>query len=123
MNDLNAARRPARLRMLCIAIAASFVVADAAAETINASGLRAPGSIGYDAEGVPLIQAANDYDAAFLLGYVHARDRLWQMDYLRRVPSGTLSELVGSAALASDIQLRTLGLRRAAQASWSVGAR
>lgn len=119
MDQLNKARFTARVRLLCVAMAASFVTANVNAETINASGLRAAGSIGYDAEGVPLIQAANDYDAAFLLGYVHARDRLWQMDYLRRVPSGTLSELVGSGALASDIQLRTLGLRRAAQASWS----
>jgi penicillin amidase len=112
-------RRPARLRLLCLALASAFIGTQVSAETINASGLRAPGSIGYDAEGVPLIQAANDYDAAFLLGYVHARDRLWQMDYLRRAASGTLAELVGEPALANDIQLRTLGLRRAAQASWS----
>lgn len=112
-------RRPARLRLLCVALASAFVANTVSAETINASGLRAPASIGYDAEGVPLIQAANDYDAAFLMGYVHARDRLWQMDYLRRAASGTLAELVGAPALANDIQLRTLGLRRAAQASWS----
>lgn len=112
-------RRPA-LRLLCVALASAFIAPLASAETINASGLRAPGSIGYDTEGVPLIQAANDYDAAFLMGYVHARDRLWQMDYLRRAASGTLTELVGAPALANDIQLRTLGLRRAAQASWSV---
>lgn len=112
-------RRPARLRLLCVALASAFIAPQVSAETINASGLRAPGSIGFDAEGVPLIQAANDYDAAFLLGYVHARDRLWQMDYLRRAASGTLAELVGSPALANDIQLRTLGLRRAAQSSWS----
>ncbi|HQW80950.1 MAG TPA: penicillin acylase family protein [Pseudomonadota bacterium] len=112
-------RRPA-LRLLCVALAAAFIAPSVSAETIQASGLRAPGSIGYDAEGVPLIQAANDYDAAFLMGYVHARDRLWQMDYLRRAASGTLAELVGAPALANDIQLRTLGLRRAAQSSWSV---
>lgn len=106
-------------RLICVALAAAFVATSVSAETINASGLRAPGSIGFDAEGVPLIQAANDYDAAFLMGYVHARDRLWQMDYLRRAASGTLAELVGAPALANDIQLRTLGLRRAAQSSWS----
>lgn len=117
--SVSSTRRPARLRLLCVALASSFVANSVSAETINASGLRAPGSIGYDAEGVPLIQAANDYDAAFLMGYVHARDRLWQMDYLRRAASGTLAELVGTPALANDIQLRTLGLRRAAQASWS----
>lgn len=51
-------------------------------------------------------------------GYAHARDRMFQMDYLRRVASGTLAELAGPAALSSDVQLRTLGLRRAAWASY-----
>ena len=94
----------------------ALAVADKAA-TI-AAGLRAPGTITYDREGVPVIQAANDLDAAYLLGYAHARDRFFQMDYFRRVPSGTLAELVGPAALANDVQLRTLGLRRAACATW-----
>lgn len=85
--NITSSRRPARLRLLCVALATAFVANTVSAETINASGLRAPGSIGFDAEGVPLIQAANDYDAAFLMGYVHARDRLWQMDYLRRAAS------------------------------------
>src|SRR6266498_1250536 len=49
---------------------------------------------------------------------VPAQDRLFQMDYLRRVPSGTLAELLGPAALPSDVQLRTIGLRRAAERSW-----
>lgn len=108
-----------RLRVLFVVIAAALIATPVGAETINADGLRAPGSIGTDAAGVPLIRAANDYDAAYLLGYVHARDRLFQMDYTRRAASGTLAELVGQPALASDVQLRTLGLRRAAQLSWS----
>ncbi|MGD9583336.1 MAG: penicillin acylase family protein [Lysobacterales bacterium] len=91
----------------------------ATALTINGEGMRAPGSIGFDANGVPLIQAANDEDAAWLLGYVHARDRLFQMDFSRRAASGTLAELVGQPALANDVQLRNLGLRRAAQTTWS----
>ena len=52
-------------------------------------------------------------------GYVHARDRFFQMDLLRRTFSGTLAELVGPPALPSDVQLRTLGLRRGAEASWA----
>jgi len=87
---------------------------------VAAPGLRAPGSITYDQEGVPVIQAANDYDAAYLLGYAHARDRFFQMDYFRRVASGTLAELLGPAALANDVQLRTLGLRRAAFTGWTL---
>lgn len=84
------------------------------AQSITAPGLKAPGSISYDAEGVPTVLAASDEDAAYLLGYGHARDRFFQMDYLRRIGSGTYAELVGTAALANDIQLRTLGIRRSA---------
>lgn len=107
-----------RLAILGALLAFGFGSA-ATAVTINGEGMRAPGSIGYDANGVPLIQAANDEDAAWLLGYVHARDRLFQMDFSRRAASGTLAELVGQPALANDVQLRNLGLRRAAQITWS----
>jgi len=109
------------LRPLLAALAAVTLlgVAGANAETIVADGMKAPGSIGLDAAGVPLIQAANDEDAAFLMGFVHARDRLFQMDFSRRAASGTLAELVGQSALASDVQLRTMGLRRGAQTTWS----
>ncbi len=85
---------------------------------ITAPGLRAAGSIVYDREGVPVIRAANELDAAYLLGYAHARDRFWQMDFSRRGASGTVAELVGPAGLANDVQIRTLGLRRAAEATW-----
>ncbi len=93
-------------------------LADQPKVDIGAPGLRAAGSISYDAEGVPTILAANDLDAAYLLGYAHARDRFFQMDFFRRTASGTLAELVGAPALANDVQLRTLGLARAAFASW-----
>lgn len=69
---------------------------------------------------IPLITGPTDYDVIFALGYVHAQDRLFQMDVQRHMFSGTLAELVGQGALASDIQLRTLGLRRAAEASLPV---
>src|SRR5690349_6971460 len=70
-----------------------------------------------DVYNIPHIFAKSDADAMFTLGWVHAGDRLFQMDVLRRTFSGTLAELVGQPALASDVQLRTLGLRRAAEAS------
>lgn len=89
-----------------------------AAQTLIAPGMTAPGSISYNAEGVPTISAANDNDAAFLQGYAHAKDRFYQMDYTRRAVSGTLAELVGPAALSNDIQTRTLGLRRSAERTW-----
>ena len=56
----------------------------------------------------------------FLAGWTHATLRLFQMDFLRRVGSGTVSELVGAPGLGTDVQLRTIGLRRAAERSWTV---
>ena len=83
-------------------------------------GLLAPVRIVWDHDRMPHVFASNDHDAYFAMGYLHARDRLFQMDYSRRLFSGTLAELIGNTALASDIQLRTLGLRRAAERSWEV---
>jgi len=95
------------------------VMPTAPSALVPGAGLRAPGSITYDPDGVPTITAANDEDAAWLMGFAHARDRFWQMDTLRRTASGTLAELVGAPALANDVQLRTLGLRRAAWQTWA----
>jgi penicillin amidase len=111
--------RAIRRLSLAVGLALAGLAGSASAQSpITAPGLRAAGSIVYDREGVPVIRAANELDAAYLLGYAHARDRFWQMDFNRRGASGTVAELVGSAALANDVQIRTLGLRRAAEASW-----
>lgn len=108
---------PARLRIAMIFLVSNIVGAPGAA-AIQAPGLSAPGSIGYDVNGMPLIQAATENDAAFLQGYAAARDRLFEMDATRRTASGTLAELVGPSKLADDVQTRTLGLRRAAWLTW-----
>ena len=79
-------------------------------------GLLAPVEIIRDRWGVPHLYARNTHDLFFAQGYVHAQDRLWQMDFNRRVPSGRLSELFGEATLASDRFLRVVGMRRAAEA-------
>lgn len=102
-----------------ICIGALALSAQISAQTISAPGLSAPGKISYDALGTPTIQAANDNDAAFLQGYAQAKARFFEMDFDRRAASGTLAELVGEAALANDVQSRTLGLRRAAWATWT----
>ena len=81
-------------------------------------GLRAPVRVVWDSNSVPHIFAQSDADAMAVLGYLHARDRFFQMDLLRRQASGTSAELLGSSALEADIRARTLGLRRAAEASW-----
>ncbi|MEM6576573.1 MAG: penicillin acylase family protein, partial [Pseudomonadota bacterium] len=91
-------------------------------ETINVQGLSAPVDIFTPATGIPSITASSETDAAFVQGYIHARDRFWQMDFNRRLASGTLSELVGSSALGTDIQLRTLGFRRDAWQTYAASS-
>ncbi|MCX7556333.1 penicillin acylase family protein [Xanthomonadaceae bacterium JHOS43] len=105
--------------LIALAIASIFAANAASAETIQGPGLSQPGTITYDAEGIPTVTAATDEDAAWLMGYNHARTRFFQMDTLRRGASGTVAELVGAAGLAQDIQVRTLGLRRAAWETWA----
>jgi penicillin amidase len=69
-----------------------------------------------DEDGVPHIRAGSEVDALFGLGYVHAQDRLWQMEFQRRLGHGRLAEFLGPAALPSDRLFRTVGLTRHARA-------
>jgi penicillin amidase len=71
-----------------------------------------------DDTGVPHVFAGNEPDLIFLQGWLHARDRLFQMDMDRRTAEGTVAELLGAAALQGDVELRTFGVRRAAERSW-----
>src|SRR5215212_10881950 len=107
------------MRRALLVLVVSLVTVPLAAQTgwVRHPGMRLAGQITRDANGVAHIRAFSDYDAVFLNGWVHAQDRLFMMDENRRTASGTLAELLGSSALASDVQLRTLGLRRAAQLS------
>ena len=81
------------------------------------SGLAAPVEIVRDRHGVPHVLAASEEDALFALGYVHAQDRLWQMEMNRRIGAGRLAEVLGPAALDTDRLLRVLGLYRRAEAT------
>jgi penicillin G amidase len=78
-------------------------------------GLRNDVTVERDNWGVPHIRAASVEDLAEAQGYVVAQDRLWQMDLLRRVARGQLSEILGSATLKIDEDFRTLNFARAAQ--------
>jgi penicillin amidase len=82
-------------------------------------GVTAPVDIIRDADAVPHVLAANKQDALFGLGYVHAQDRLWQMEFQRRVGHGRLSEIFGRATIPQDRFLRTVGFGRAARAAWA----
>jgi penicillin amidase len=84
-------------------------------QTLRIPGLSAAVDITLDGNGVPRIRAANETDAATALGYIHARDRMFQMELMRRAASGRLSELVGPATLPIDKQMRVLGLGRLAE--------
>jgi penicillin amidase len=73
-----------------------------------------------DTYGISHIHAQNEHDLFFMQGYIHAQDRLFQMDISRRQASGTLAELLGPAVLQSDVFFRTIGLRRAAERSLAI---
>jgi penicillin amidase len=76
--------------------------------------LSAPVKVTRDSHGVPAIEAATLEDLFFAQGYVTAQDRLWQMDVMRRVAAGELSEILGERTLKIDREHRVLGLRAAA---------
>ncbi|HWF83732.1 MAG TPA: penicillin acylase family protein [Vicinamibacterales bacterium] len=87
--------------------------------TIAVAGLSAPIDIIRDADAIPHIFASTRLDALFGLGYVHAQDRLWQMEFQRRIGHGRLSEIFGAATLPQDRFLRTVGFGRAARQAWT----
>jgi penicillin amidase len=83
------------------------------------AGLRSAVRIETDARGIPTIRAGSIDDVLFGLGWVHARERLWQMEFQRRVGAGRLAEVLGPRLLPTDRFLRTVGFRRAAESAWA----
>jgi penicillin amidase len=108
-------------------------------QTVTFPQLSAPVDVVRDTHGIPHVYAATLNDAAFVIGYVHATDRMFQMDVFRRIPSGTISELLGFpdfqigpdasptdppfpgniSNVTQDLFFQTLGLRRAAVDSFN----
>jgi penicillin amidase len=80
-------------------------------------GLHAEVSVERDSWGVPHIRAQSEEDLLVAQGYIVAQDRLWQMDLLRRLAGGELSEIFGPVAVESDRENRVLGFRQAAEAA------
>lgn len=78
--------------------------------------LQAPVSVRYDERGVPHIQAQNEADMYRALGYVHAQDRLFQMEMMRRLARGELAAVLGPKLVDTDRLFRTLGIRAHADA-------
>ena len=82
------------------------------------AGLHAPAEVLRDRWGVPHIYARNESDLFFTQGFVHAQDRLWQMELSRRTAAGRLSEIFGPLALDTDRIVRTFGFARLGAADW-----
>ncbi|HQR72410.1 MAG TPA: penicillin acylase family protein [Burkholderiaceae bacterium] len=109
----------ASLALLVTAVAAGLWYRQASQPlhegSLQVAGLAAPVKVRRDAQGIPTIVAASERDAIFALGFVHAQDRLWQIEFNRRLAAGRLAEILGPAALPTDRFLRTLGVHRTAQ--------
>ena len=95
----------------------SLPIIEGTLEVVN--GPSAPVEILRDRRTVPHIFADNQEDAYFGLGFVHAQDRLWQMEMMRRLAAGRLAEVAGRKALASDRFMRTLGFQRLAEKQYA----
>ena len=110
--------RPAAVRrVLAFGLLAMCWVSLGWAEPIEIYGLRGSAEVLRDGEGIPHVFAKTEEDAFLLLGYLHAQERFFQMDFFRHLFEGTLSELVGEGALASDVQFRQFRFRSIAERS------
>lgn len=104
--------------LLMAALALAWYVRQSQVQTdgdLRLPGLRAAVQVQRDASDVTHIRASDPRDAWMAMGYVHAQERGWQLDFNRRIMRGTLSELLGPATLETDMLMRTLGIREAAQ--------
>jgi len=79
--------------------------------------VHAPVEITFDAKGIPQVWAKTDADAYFAIGWLHASERLFQMELVRRLSRGELSEVFGEAAYETDVHQRRIGFARRANAA------
>lgn len=98
-----------------LAAAALWRTLPGGSHTAAIAGLAQGATVELDEHAIPRIRAASLRDAAAVLGYLHARERLFQMDMMRRAAAGELSEIAGDATLPTDRMMRTLGLRQSAE--------
>ncbi|NKE47274.1 penicillin acylase family protein [Roseomonas frigidaquae] len=101
---------------IAFAAALVFTTLPDAREELAIPSLSAPVAISLDEHGIPRIRAETERDAAVALGYLHARDRMFQMEAMRRSAAGRLAEIAGPSALRLDRFSRTLGLLPRAEA-------
>ena len=89
---------------------------------LSVDGLSDAVTIFTDKYGVPHIYAENDKDLFFAQGFIHARDRAWQMEMNRRVALGNVAEAFGEIALDTDRLVRTLGFNRLAEEDYKIAS-
>ena len=106
--------------LLCVSLSAEAAPPSGSGSTESRKApLVAPGQVIWDENAVPHIFAHSLRDAYCLLGWAHARDRLWQMEMLRRMGQGRVAEILGPPWLASDIRARILGLYHEAKQDYA----
>ncbi len=103
------------LAAAAVYVARSFPTLDG---DLKVPGLQQPVAIERDPSDVTHVKAQSAHDAWFGIGYVHAQERGWQLEFNRRLMHGELSEVFGDATLETDKLMRTLGILRAARAQW-----
>lgn len=108
------------LLLLCLALVLPLLSLPSVDGRYHLDGLGDRVDIRRDEHGVPSIHASSLEDAMFALGFTHAQDRLWQMEGMRRLGAGRLSEVVGEGAFGIDHMMRTLGLYRLAEGDVAV---
>ncbi|HEY0304181.1 MAG TPA: penicillin acylase family protein, partial [Longimicrobiales bacterium] len=86
-------------------------------EAVARAGITRDVEVWRDSAGVPHVWAQSTDDMLFAQGYLHAQERLWQMELFRRVGEGRLSEVFGSAMIDTDKFFRTLGIWQSAAAN------
>jgi len=86
-------------------------------EKLSIDGLNDEVEVYYDDYAIPHIYASNDEDAFRALGYLHAKERLWQMELVRRIAPGRLSEILGQATVETDRLFKTLGIQQYSEQS------
>jgi penicillin amidase len=83
--------------------------------TISVAGLHRPATVTRDRAGIIQVTADDSHDLFLAQGYVHAQERMWQMEISRRIGAGRLAELFGKGQVDTDTYIRTLGWRVSAQ--------
>ena len=106
--------RTAILFVFAVSVTATIVSAQT---ELPAAGLNGPVNVSFDSRAIPYIEASSEADLYFAQGFITARDRLWQMDLLRRVAAGETAEIFGRSTLEEDKRWRRFGFAAVSEES------